>query len=174
MPALSRFMGMAEPYHPGEYTPPDMRIELRQPEPLPIKPLPPKRAPRMVVLRIVGLAVAGSLTLCATGLLLLVLLDSGCTSGNWDKAHWTMSEVQKCLNMYRLEHGQYPASLDALHTREYFPNGVPRDPFTKTDFEYKRTDTGFLLICWGKDQARGGEDIPERDIIFDEVGVLAD
>lgn len=89
----------------------------------------------------------------------------------WDTAKTTMSEIQKALNMYKLnDGGEYPDSLEALSTQKYFPNGVPKDPFSKDDFVYETTETGFLLKCLGKDQAEGGEGKPNADIIFNEAG----
>lgn len=94
----------------------------------------------------------------------------------WDTAHSTMAEIQKALNMYKLNEGtgDYPDSLDSLNSQKYFPNGVPKDPFTKADFQYERTETGFRLLCLGKDQAEGGEAKPNKDIIFNEAGLVGE
>jgi hypothetical protein len=48
--------------------------------------------------------------------------------------------VDLCLQ--RAETGKLP---DAL------PAGSPKDPFSGEDFEYERTDDGFILRCRGKD-----------------------
>lgn len=44
--------------------------------------------------------------------------------------------------LHRAETGVLPASL---------PPGLPKDPFSGEDFEYQRTDKGFILRCRAKD-----------------------
>lgn len=88
----------------------------------------------------------------------------------WDRARSDMAEITKALNRYALDHaGAYPPDLAVLSTT-YSPSGIHKDPFSKGDYEYKRTPTGFTLTCLGKDLAIGGADVPDRDIIFDETG----
>jgi len=48
--------------------------------------------------------------------------------------------LEICLR--RAEAGKLPASL---------PAGLPKDPFSGEDFEYERTDQGFVLRCRAKD-----------------------
>lgn len=89
----------------------------------------------------------------------------------WDTAQTSMNEITKALNDYSLQHkGAYPPDLSLLSPM-YFRNGTPRDPFTKEDFKYELTPTGFRLTCLGKDQRPGGAEKPDRDIAFDESGL---
>lgn len=88
----------------------------------------------------------------------------------WEKARSDMAQIHQALNRYSLDNaGAYPASLSAL-TSKYFPNGVPHDPFTKTVYTYRLTPGGFELVCLGKDQAVGGKEKPNIDIVFDQAG----
>ena len=55
--------------------------------------------------------------------------------------------TQAAVDVYlaRAEAGRLPTTL---------PAGLLKDPFSGEDFEYKRTDDGFLLRCRGKDMAK--------------------
>jgi hypothetical protein len=55
-------------------------------------------------------------------------------------ANAILAAVDICLQ--RAESGELPATL---------PAGLPKDPFSGEDFEYERTDEGFVLRCRGKD-----------------------
>ncbi|HSW00242.1 MAG TPA: hypothetical protein VLI39_08730 [Sedimentisphaerales bacterium] len=48
--------------------------------------------------------------------------------------------VEVCLQ--KINSGKLPATL---------PAGLPKDPFSGQDFQYERTDDGFVLRCQGKD-----------------------
>lgn len=90
----------------------------------------------------------------------------------WTTAQSEMAEITKALNDYALDHaGAYPSDLAPL-TTTHFPSGVPKDPFSKADYIYKRTADGFTLTCLGKDVAPGGSEIPEKDIEFFEGGMI--
>jgi general secretion pathway protein G len=92
----------------------------------------------------------------------------------WTTAQSEMAEITKALNDYALNHdGDYPDSLEVL-TEKHFPNGVPKDPFTKEDYLYETTDTGFTLTCLGKDLAEGGAEKPNKDIVYNEAGLIKD
>ena len=92
----------------------------------------------------------------------------------WTKAQTEMGEIQKALNQYSLDHdGDYPDTLDAL-TDSYFRSGVPKDPFSKDDYAYEKLDDGFTLTCYGKDQAEGGAEVPDKDIVFNEAGPISE
>jgi len=92
----------------------------------------------------------------------------------WTKAQTEMGEIQKALNQYSLDHdGDYPDSLDVLK-ESYFKSGLPKDPFTKDDYIYEKSDTGFILTCYGKDQAQGGQEVPDKDIMFNEAGPMTE
>lgn len=90
----------------------------------------------------------------------------------WEKARTEMGEIHKALSTYALSNdGRYPDSLEEIG--KSFPGGkVPSDPFTKDMYSYESTGDTFRLVCLGKDQAEGGADIPNRDIVFDERGLL--
>ncbi|MBZ0136329.1 MAG: type II secretion system protein GspG [Planctomycetes bacterium] len=88
----------------------------------------------------------------------------------WEKARSDMSQIQQALSHYSLEHDQsYPDTLEELRD-PHFPNGVPKDPWTKDDFIYGVTEEGFDLQCLGKDQSEGGAEVPEKDIFFNQAG----
>ncbi|MCA8918104.1 MAG: prepilin-type N-terminal cleavage/methylation domain-containing protein [Planctomycetes bacterium] len=90
----------------------------------------------------------------------------------WTKAQTEMGEIQKALNTYALEHdSEYPDSLEVL-TETYFKSGLPKDPFTKDDYIYEVLDDGFTLTCLGKDQAEGGAEVPDKDIVYTESGLM--
>lgn len=92
----------------------------------------------------------------------------------WEKARSDMSQIQQAVAQYNLENeGSYPESLEELREK-YFPNGVPKDPFTKDEFIYETTEEGFLLTCLGKDQAEGGTEKPNKDIYFNQAGEITD
>lgn len=92
----------------------------------------------------------------------------------WERARTEMAEIQKALNHYSLENGgEYPDTLEAL-TTSAFKGGVPKDPFSKDDFRYERTADGFILTCLGKDLAEGGTEIPNKDIVYTEAGLVVD
>jgi len=57
---------------------------------------------------------------------------AGFTVGNTRLA---MSKILVAAALYEAETGEYPTALEALHS--YFPQGLPKDPFTESDFEYK-------------------------------------
>lgn len=90
----------------------------------------------------------------------------------WEKARTEMGEIHKALGVYAVENDNtYPDSLEAIS--KSFPGGkVPSDPFTKSPYQYEPQGDTFRLICLGKDQAEGGAEIPNRDIVFDERGLL--
>jgi len=92
----------------------------------------------------------------------------------WEKARSDMSQIQQALSHYSLEHDQsYPESLEELRD-PHFPNGVPKDPFTKDDFLYETTEDGFILTCLGKDQSEGGTEVPDTDIYFNQAGEMTE
>jgi hypothetical protein len=68
-------------------------------------------------------------------------------------------QVAAALALYRAEHGEFPASLDALAA----PPGaqLPADPFTEKPFLYEKREEGYVLWSVGRnlqdDQASGRE-----------------
>ncbi|MCA8915233.1 MAG: type II secretion system protein GspG [Planctomycetes bacterium] len=90
----------------------------------------------------------------------------------WTRAQTELGEIQKALNRYALDHdGAYPDSLRPIE-QLYFKTGMPKDPFTKDVYLYERTETGFVLTCFGADMAEGGDERPMADIVFDETGLV--
>jgi hypothetical protein len=109
------------------------------------------------------------LTLGLGGAAVFVFVMDKPDHARWTTAQSEMAETVKALHDYALKHGGvYPAILAGVAPA--FPKGIPLDPFSKSDYVYKRTKDGFTLTCLGKDLAPGGTEIPERDIIFDETG----
>lgn len=92
----------------------------------------------------------------------------------WDTTVNQMGQIHSALNQYQLANSEYPDSLEALNHRSYFPNGVPKDPWTKEDFVYVLTENGFELSCYGKDQAEGGDEKPNKDINYNEAGLVSE
>lgn len=87
----------------------------------------------------------------------------------WQAARSTMFEMQKVLNAYAIDHGNaYPRSLTAV--APMFGGTLPQDPFAKRDVDYVLTAGGFELRCLGKDQAPGGIEPPDADIVIDQYG----
>jgi len=92
----------------------------------------------------------------------------------WEKARNDMSAINQAISMYVTDHdGEYPDSLELLKEK-HFPNGVPKDPFSKSDFIYERTAEGYDLICLGKDLAEGGTEVPNKDIRFNQAGEVSE
>ena len=91
----------------------------------------------------------------------------------WDTAKTQMLEIKKALDMYKLNKGgDYPDSLEEISGEgTEFPNGVPKDPWTKENFLYDVTEDGFELVCLGKDKTEGGEAKPNKDIIVNQAGL---
>lgn len=58
------------------------------------------------------------------------------------------------LRLYRLDHGDYPATLDALAPN--YLSKVPLDPFTNKPFVYKREGKGSVVYSLGPNQRDDG------------------
>jgi len=93
----------------------------------------------------------------------------------WTKAQTEMMEIQKALNTYSLEHeGELPDSLEPLR-QSAFRAGLPKDPWTREDFLYEKTGSGsFTLTCLGKDRQPGGTEVPDKDIVVTEAGLMTE
>jgi general secretion pathway protein G len=90
----------------------------------------------------------------------------------WSKAQTEMAEIVKALNDYALEHdGEYPDGLEVV-AGKFAGEEVPKDPFSRDDYQYELSETGFFLVCLGKDLAEGGEEIPNKDITYTEKGLV--
>ncbi len=83
-----------------------------------------------------------------------------------DVARTEISTLEAALDIYRLDVGKYPDSLDGLMTNDsgraswngpYLRRSVPLDPWDN-DYIYDASDRDFTLISYGADGERGGED----------------
>lgn len=62
------------------------------------------------------------------------------------QAHANAAQAAVEICLHRARTGKLPDKL---------PSGLPKDPFSDRDFQYERTDNGFLLRCQGKDLDKG-------------------
>lgn len=83
-----------------------------------------------------------------------------------DVAMTEISTLEAALDIYRLDVGEYPDSLEGLMTNEsgraawngpYLRRGVPQDPW-QNDYAYEADSRGFTLTSYGADGERGGDD----------------
>ncbi|MEE9311440.1 MAG: prepilin-type N-terminal cleavage/methylation domain-containing protein [Planctomycetota bacterium] len=93
---------------------------------------------------------------------------------NWSRARSEMLEISKALGMYATSNGgEFPEDLSVLEGKgNAFPNGLPKDPFSKEVYDYEPLEDDFTLTCLGKDGAEGGEAIPDKDIFVNAAGVI--
>ncbi|HEY1717009.1 MAG TPA: hypothetical protein VGH42_01795 [Verrucomicrobiae bacterium] len=86
-----------------------------------------------------------------------------------------LARVAIALERYRLAHGEFPESLDAIAAQ--FPNGIPHDIIGGQPLHYRRTDDGqFVLYSVGWDERddggivgllkSGGADINKGDWVW--------
>lgn len=61
-----------------------------------------------------------------------------------------LAQVATALTIYKLQHGQYPETLDALAPD--ILEKVPADLFAAATLTYRRTDDGYLLYSVGKNE----------------------
>lgn len=89
----------------------------------------------------------------------------------WVQAQGEMGQIHKSLLVFADEHeGRHALSLEEMSETFYVSTELPKDPFSGQDYVYELTATGFRLTCLGKDRVPGGDEIPDRDIIYDENG----
>ena len=90
-----------------------------------------------------------------------------------DVAMTEISTLEAALDIYRLDVGEYPDSLDGLMTNDsgraswngpYLRRSVPLDPWDN-DYIYDASGRDFTLISYGADGERGGED-DDADIVL--------
>jgi len=83
-----------------------------------------------------------------------------------DVAMTEISTLEAALDIYRLDVGEYPDSLDGLMTNDsgraswngpYLRRSVPLDPWDN-DYIYDASGRDFTLISYGADGERGGQD----------------
>ncbi len=85
---------------------------------------------------------------------LLPNLENAIRRGDMNAARLVLAGAALALRRYRLDHGEYPESLNALVP--VYLDSVPKDPFTGEPPEYRREGSGFVLRS-------AGEDIKELD-----------
>lgn len=89
----------------------------------------------------------------------------------WAQAQGEMGQIHQSLLVFAEEHeGRHALSLEEMSETFYVSTELPKDPFSGQDYFYELTATGFRLTCLGKDRLPGGDEIPDRDIIYDENG----
>lgn len=118
----------------------------------------------------------GVLAVLALGFLTFVfVLDKPGSDGleRWRRTHTEMGEIRKALILYAIEHEHFPESLELLR-EDFFPNGVPEGRFTKRPYIYATGEQGFVLISYGHNEAPGGPEPNDRDIVYTEHGCLTD
>ena len=83
-----------------------------------------------------------------------------------DVALSEISTLEASLDIYRLDVGAYPDSLDGLMENDsdraswngpYLRRGVPTDPWNN-DYVYESNGREFTLISYGADGSQGGEE----------------
>tara|TARA_B100000949_G_C14217351_1_gene422952 strand:+ start:600 stop:944 length:345 start_codon:yes stop_codon:yes gene_type:complete len=83
-----------------------------------------------------------------------------------DAAISQISSLQAALDMYRLDAGEYPDSLEGLVENDtgraswngpYLRGALPADPWGN-DYVYESGGRDFTLISYGPDGEQGGED----------------
>mgnify|MGYP000251663768 CR=1 FL=1 len=83
-----------------------------------------------------------------------------------DVALSEISTLEAALDIYRLDVGEYPDTLDGLMENDsdraswngpYLRRGVPKDPWDN-DYVYESSGRSFTLISYGADGLSGGED----------------
>ena len=83
-----------------------------------------------------------------------------------DVALSEISTLEAALDIYRLDVGEYPDTLDGLVENDtdraswngpYLRRGVPKDPWDN-DYVYESNGRDFTLISYGADGVSGGEE----------------
>ena len=83
-----------------------------------------------------------------------------------DVARTEISTLEAALDIYRLDVGEYPDSLEGLMEADtdraswngpYLRRAVPMDPWDN-EYVYEATGREFTLISYGADSMRGGEE----------------
>ena len=89
-------------------------------------------------------------------------------TAQWEAGRTQLNEVRKALDLYCLNHGEYPETLAQLD----LASGKFNNPFTKREFVYERGGDGrtYTLKFLGKDDAEGPAPIPDEDVIMTERG----
>jgi general secretion pathway protein G len=91
-----------------------------------------------------------------------------------------MSDLEKRLDMFKLDNGNYPETEEGFEAllsnpdQDKYPNyrakpylkKMPKDSW-KTPFVYLKTAEGFELISFAADRKEGGEE-ENKDILFSE------
>ncbi|MEM7165672.1 MAG: type II secretion system major pseudopilin GspG [Planctomycetota bacterium] len=79
--------------------------------------------------------------------------------------------IDAACEMFNIDHGRYPDSLDELRnpptgndgTTKSYIKKMSKDPWTGEPYVYDLTDEGPWILSYGADKSEGGEDI-NKDI----------
>lgn len=91
------------------------------------------------------------------------------------KAKKEIDTITTAANMFRLDHGRWPDSIDEMlnppetnsgMANEYLPKR-PRDPWSGEDYYYELTDRGILVYSYGADMQEGGDGF-NKDLSSDD------
>jgi hypothetical protein len=121
------------------------------------------RVRRWIIL-VVATAFAGVLFLFVAPALWLVATDNP-DHAKWDTGHTQLIEIRKAVEMYYLDNGEYPPALADLSPK-YFQQ-LPKGPFGNEPYPYERTESGCRLTFLGKDQAKDGDEPPDKDVTIE-------
>jgi general secretion pathway protein G len=79
-----------------------------------------------------------------------------------------MANLEKTIDIYRLQKGKLPDTLEDLVSVELM-TAVPKDPWGG-DYQYSRTDKKrYELKCLGEDGAEGGTEESDMDITREDI-----
>jgi len=80
------------------------------------------------------------------------------------------AQLVLAIELYRHEHGEYPAGLDALLVPEQLDT-LPTDPYTDQPFVYRLADDGYWLYSVGRNRVDdNGDSSGSRDIVIRRPG----
>jgi hypothetical protein len=95
-------------------------------------------------------------------------LESSARRGLALRAWDAVRRVAQAAERYRLRHGRYPESFDALVPRHL--EGPVLDPWGGPVL-YRRDGSGYRVVCYGADRMPGGEG-EGADLMLDDRGTL--
>ena len=80
------------------------------------------------------------------------------------KVRTDFTTIVTAAQLFKLDHGRYPDSLDELldppvtqNSRPRYLDNQPVDPWTQELYQFELTETGVLLTSYGEDQSQGGD-----------------
>lgn len=92
-------------------------------------------------------------------------------SAKVSKAQQEIATIENACEMFQIDHGRYPESIDELvnsppkqdGTTPSYIKRAPKDPWTNEDYEFEVDDDGVYVASFGADKVEGGEGI-NKDI----------